>query len=91
MRKIYRYVEAHTGEIVRIECKPGDLMPRSDFDFENKGSMSERVLRGYYELEQDKGSRFYSGYPKSVIKKVHEEKIERQKAGIYDSVRQTEE
>lgn len=41
------------------------------------GHFSERLLKNYYELECQQGSRFRSGYRKSVIKRAHETAIQR--------------
>jgi hypothetical protein len=38
---------------------------------------SETLLKAYYQLECEHGSRFRSRFPKSVIKKVHDTAIQR--------------
>jgi hypothetical protein len=48
--------------------------PRPDRHF------SETLLRAYYALECEQGSRFRSGYPKSIIKRVHENALARDNA-----------
>ena len=45
-------------------------------------SFNETILKAYYAQECEKGSRFHSAYPKSVIKRVHETQIERERAGL---------
>jgi hypothetical protein len=41
------------------------------------GHFSRGLLRAYYDLECQNGTRFRSTYPKSVIKKAHETAIQR--------------
>jgi hypothetical protein len=41
---------------------------------------SERVLKGYYDLECS--GEFRSNYPKSILKKVHETAMARAEAGM---------
>lgn len=70
MRKIFRYVDGKA-----VECRPGDIPSRQDFDVENNGNLNQRVLKGYYEMEQQHGSRFPSNYKKSEIKRIHESRM----------------
>jgi hypothetical protein len=39
--------------------------------------LSETILKAYYRLECEKGSKFRSGYSKDTIKRVHETALQR--------------
>ena len=77
MKETTIYVQAHTGEVVRIKVPRGTLTSRNDFDVENNGKFSQKVLKGYYELECKHGSRFPSNYKKNQIKYAHETALAR--------------
>ena len=70
-----RTVTVYKSDGTKIECRRGEVSSRKDYDVDSQGTMSEKVLKGYYALECEKGSRFNSGYSKNQIKTVHERNI----------------
>lgn len=65
MGKTYKYDKGRM-----VECKK--VQSRNDYDIENKGTMAEKIRHGYYQLEQNQGSRFQSGYSKNTLKRVYD-------------------
>lgn len=72
MGKTYRYVPTKDG-VRSVEIKRGHLESRKDFDYENNGNMSQKILNAYHQLECEQGSRFESGsYSPREIRHIHE-------------------
>lgn len=67
MGKTYKYDK---GKMV--ECEKSAIQSRNDYDIENKGTMAEKIRHGYYQLEQNQGSRFQSSYSKNTLKLVYD-------------------
>jgi hypothetical protein len=69
---VIRYREIN-GRVVK------DVISRTRLRGEERppGHFSETVLKAYYKLECDEGSRFKSGYSKNEIKRTHDTAIQR--------------
>jgi hypothetical protein len=69
----YTYYEGSDGRVHRRLVTEKKLRggERPDNHF------SQTILKGYYKLEQEQGSRFKSGYSKNQIKRAHDNALAR--------------